>query len=298
MIVTYNPYVLNNSVTLARYEDLQHQGLNPQLAVYRGKSLCIVSYSADGIIAKIQQIFKKILCHILKFSGTITTNEVSIQNLKETVHQYYYQQVQLHKQNELQTLEDNFQQTQTQHEAQIHQIYLEKEVLIQQKNQLNAEVNVLNERKNRVTGKITKKNEKLERRRAELLEARQVIQQKDTTQQEIQQLNNTKDRIQQEIHNLESMRNEIAPTQQQIEALRNQRAQLQQELTTVRADIHQSDFRQKHQKLKIKYKKLQADLNGERSEKVRYQSQFDHEKRERIGYQTMAVLGQKVPFRF
>jgi hypothetical protein len=93
-----------NSAVLIRYTKLQQQGKNPALAIYRGRRLIITSYRPEGILERISLIFNKILISLLKFLRIIETNEDAIKKLKESVYEFYFNQVQINKLQELQEL--------------------------------------------------------------------------------------------------------------------------------------------------------------------------------------------------
>lgn len=89
--MNYNKLLIENCNTVDYFNYLQEQKLQPELAVYKGKSLIIISYKSNTILEKIFQIFQNIKVGILQFAGALNTSKEKIQEVKNTVYQYHFE---------------------------------------------------------------------------------------------------------------------------------------------------------------------------------------------------------------
>jgi cell shape-determining protein MreC len=88
----YDKYLNENNNVLSRFEALEGQGRDPKMAVYRGRSLIIISSKADGLLEKISQIFKDVIFCILKLVGILNTDIKEIEKITDQCDQYLSEQ--------------------------------------------------------------------------------------------------------------------------------------------------------------------------------------------------------------
>jgi DNA repair exonuclease SbcCD ATPase subunit len=205
-------YTLKNSVLITRFEDLQAQGRNPHLGVYRGKDLMIISYHANGLLEKISSIFTAAIINLYKLFNLLSTDSLAIEELRNDVYNFHLSRVQGAYQEEFQRLQEA-----------VRQITQENETLNQSKNQLLSEISNLGEQKQAVGQEKGRVEADFQTIRQDYLLARSAIQQKEAVEQETIRLENDLASLRRKKNALLPAQNELADLQRQISALNAER---------------------------------------------------------------------------
>jgi chromosome segregation ATPase len=265
--MTYHKDLLKNSQVFSRFEHLQEQGKNPQLAIYRGRRLVIISFDAKGCLEKISQVFKKILYSILKCFKALKINEAKIQNLKEKVYFYHYQQVHRHKQAELQHLEEHHELIYDQGKLQLEELTNKNNAAAEETIRLKEEIDQLKEQNLQTLQAKTKLDQSLKNIQAEYLQAQQIVSQKNAAKDELQELNKAKNLLLKENKELEKTKERLAPAKKEMERIKQETNQRRKELAQVNADLAQKDYKSKFSSLESEHYQLQQKQRDTENEK-------------------------------
>lgn len=228
----HNHHTLQNSILLTQFEDLQAQGKNPQLGAYRGKNLMIISYQTNGLQEKISSIFTAALINLYKLFNLLSTNNITIEELKNEVYNFHLSKAQVHRQADLQRLQEA-----------ARQITQENENLNQNKNQLLSQISNLEERKRVVDQEKARVEADFQPIQQEYLLARSAIQQKQAVEQETIRLENDIASLRRKKEALLPAQTELADLQRQISALNAERNQLQDQSKQRRINSLETDIK-------------------------------------------------------
>ncbi len=87
--MAYDFNLIENCSTLSYYDYLKKHRLDPELAVYQGKTLWIVSYKTDSLLEKIRQLFISFQECILLCIGDLSYDTDKILEIKLKVNKYH-----------------------------------------------------------------------------------------------------------------------------------------------------------------------------------------------------------------
>lgn len=232
-------YLINNSLTLNRFDEFQNQGLEPKLSVFLGRSLVITTYKTDSLLKKIFQIFKNINIRFLKSIGTLESNNKKIQEIKDKVNQYHYRKVQMHL------------------PIQIAEISNQIDTLDLNRSRLISEVNNLNEKKQLLDDGIVEARRQHENIQKQYLEVQKRTMTKYIGEEEIKNLNKTKENLKIEIQELKKYEGNLEPIKNELQVIRDQKKQLIIESNRIKSDISQHDYKTMYATLKSDYVDLE-----------------------------------------
>jgi hypothetical protein len=88
--MSYNRNLIENCANLAYFEHLKNENKLPQIALYRGRTLMIISYKADGFLEKIALIFLKAEIAIYQFFKLLEVDKTKIGAIQSQVAQYHF----------------------------------------------------------------------------------------------------------------------------------------------------------------------------------------------------------------
>ncbi|MBA2369434.1 MAG: hypothetical protein H0V82_10490 [Candidatus Protochlamydia sp.] len=194
-------------------------------------------------LKKISLIFTDFLVNLLKLFGALKSDEQSIAELKNNVHDFYFNQAQVHRQNDMQRLQEASQQ-----------IVQENENLVQRKNQIVSQISNCEDQKRALVIEKAVIETDVDNIRHEFLAAQTVIGQKQTAEQEIINLNRIKDQLELELIALNRKKENLLPARAEL-------ADLEMQIGILRADIDQiknQSVINKHNNLSLEFISLKV----------------------------------------
>jgi len=244
--MAYDKCLLRNVIAVSNFEGLQQLGKNPVFGVYRGRSLLVISHKTDSVLERISQVLKRVVFCLLECFGLLNKSSTSIQELKNEVSIYHYEQVKKDKNAELSGLEKTHQTARQVLMDEHSQLKSQCQLLEQEKVQISAEAAALSTNKDKILQNFNAIAE-------DYAEAKVVLHQKQKTEAELKELSLQKNLLESQISALEITQMQLAPAKKELE-------EVNVELKRVQSDLSQGDFKAQVAGLKKKISNLGSEI--------------------------------------